>query len=174
MGTILVRWQSLKKESRFCATLSAVGCIFVKSPRKFVPAKGTKLVWSPTPRNGLPLAYQYQCALAKCTVRVIKLFLPKCTQPHEDGPCILPHINPYLSMRQGPHPHSPGHFGHGERTWILRETSQGYISSTRLYIRYTYVHTDVYSIRDDVKLARLVRARDCQSRGCRFDSDKNS
>ena len=29
-------------------------------------------------------------------------------------------------------------------------------------------------IRDDVKLAQLVRARDCQSRGRRFDSDKNS
>ena len=28
-------------------------------------------------------------------------------------------------------------------------------------------------IRDDVKLAQLVRARDCQSRGRRFDSGKN-
>jgi len=59
---------------------------------------------------------------AKCTVRVIKLFLPKCTQPHEDGSYILPHINLYLSMGQGPHPHSPGHCGHGERTWILQKT----------------------------------------------------
>jgi len=46
----------------------------------------------------------------------------KCTQPHEDGPYILPHINLHLSMRQGPHPHSPGHFGRGERTWIFQKT----------------------------------------------------
>ena len=32
-----------------------------------------------------------------------------CIQAHEDGAYILPHINLYLSMRQGPHPHSPGH-----------------------------------------------------------------
>ena len=30
------------------------------------------------------------------------------------------------------------------------------------------------NIRDDVKLAQLVRARDCQSRSCLFDSGKNS
>ena len=29
-------------------------------------------------------------------------------------------------------------------------------------------------IRGDIKLAQLVRALDCQSRGCRFDSGKNS
>ena len=29
-------------------------------------------------------------------------------------------------------------------------------------------------IRDDVNLAQLVRARECQSRGRRFDSGKNS
>ena len=33
---------------------------------------------------------------------------------------------------------------------------------------------NILVIRDDVKLAQLVRARDCQSRGRRFDSGKNS
>ena len=32
----------------------------------------------------------------------------------------------------------------------------------------------MHFIRDDVKLAQLVRARDCQSQGRQFDSGKNS
>ena len=36
-----------------------------------------------------------------------------------------------------------------------------------------YTYACIYT-RDDVKLAQLVRARDCLSRGRRFDSGKNS
>ena len=48
---------------------------------------------------------------------------------------------------------------------------------TRTYT-YTFMHTHTSTpahirIRDDVKLAQLVRAQDCQSRGRRFDSGKN-
>jgi len=55
-----------------------------------------------------PFRSRIESIKAKCTVLVIQLFLPKCTQPHENGLYILPHINLYLSMRQGPHPYSPG------------------------------------------------------------------
>jgi len=51
----------------------------------------------------------FESIKAKCTVLVIQIFLPQCAQPHENGLHILPHINLYLSMRQGPHPHSPSH-----------------------------------------------------------------
>ena len=37
-----------------------------------------------------------------------------------------------------------------------------------------YIKSLLIPFRDDVKLAQLVRARDCQSRGRRFDSGKNS
>jgi len=41
-----------------------------------------------------------------CTVMVIQQMPTKCVQANDNGPYMLPHVNLYLSLRQGTHAHS--------------------------------------------------------------------
>ena len=52
---------------------------------------------------------------------------------------------------------------------VMRSTFKPVVSGSNIMC----TRIPIY-IRDDVKLAQLVRARDCQSRGRRFDAGKNS
>ena len=71
--------------------------------------------------------------------------------------------------------------------WELRTSIQSFVHATSI-TTHTHTHARLYQrcsrgnflamnhchFRDSVKLDQLVRARDCQSRGRRFDSSNNS
>ena len=79
---------------------------------------------------------------------------------------------------EGPQPLStedsfPVGKGRGSMQCYIRVCSSGH-KSHRDKLPVSHLLLMERQIRDDVKLAQLVRARDCQSRGRRFDSGKNS
>jgi len=111
----------------------------------------------------------YTTSQAQCTVRASKIFYWNYVQPNDNGLYVLPHINLqiyFLTRRDSWYSAIiyPEMFNFPKM--ILGPwKSPGIVIQKLSKIVISF-------IRDDVKLAQFVRARDCQSRGRRFVSKK--